>query len=292
MSKKPELSKELKRSSDKAQKRYIKAYTKALEKHGDEKKARKKAQKKLEKKYELVGKKYEKITDQPVKKAESKKPEPKKAEKKTPQKKADKKEETKKKEPKKTEKKAEKKNPKAKKSTQPKKSKKSAAQKEAELILAETLENSDETVTYEDILDAESVEPGDIEAFENEELGFDLDTPDAITNVGEDEGLAPEEADEPDEAEELYEQTFASSNLTDFDEGLTTEPLAEAPAQEDAAFAPDLTDDKEQTFLVAEARPLADLTRAELYELAKQLEVPGRSRMNKADLLTAVRAAQ
>ena len=39
MGKKPELSKELKRSSDKAQKRYVKAYAKALDKHGDEKKA-------------------------------------------------------------------------------------------------------------------------------------------------------------------------------------------------------------------------------------------------------------
>lgn len=123
MGKKPELSKELKRSSDKAQKRYVKAYAKALDKHGDEKKARKKAQKKLEKKYELVGKKYEKISDKPQ-------------------------------------------------------------------------------------------------------------------------------------------------------------------------AAPDQQDDDNQTFLVAEARPLAELTRAELYELAKQLEVPGRSSMNKGDLLIAVRVAQ
>lgn len=203
MGKKPELSKELKRSSDKAQKRYVKAYAKALDKHGDEKKARKKAQKKLEKKYELVGKKYEKIAEKVKAEKKSDKKDSKKVETKKPQK-------AKKAEPKK----------KAKKGT------KSAAQREAELILAET---------------AESLELVD---------------------------------------------------SADFDEDLTTEPLAEAPAQENTASAPDLQDDDNQTFLVAEVRPLAELTRAELYELAKQLEVPGRSSMNKGDLLIAVRAAQ
>lgn len=285
MGKKPELSKELKRSSDKAQKRYVKAYAKALDKHGDEKKARKKAQKKLEKKYELVGKKYEKIADrpQPAPKGKDKgkdaatlsagkgkkKAEKVKAEKKIDQKKSGKKDSKKK----------------------AKNNKKSAAQREAELILADVTEAGEETAGYEEILDAESLEPGDLEAFEGEEEAPELDAPDAVTEVGEDEGLAPEEADEPEEAEELYEETFASADPADFDEDLTTEPLAEAPAQEDAASAPDLQDD-DQTFLVAEVRPLAELTRAELYELAKQLEVPGRSSMNKGDLLIAVRAAQ
>ncbi|MFC6352416.1 Rho termination factor N-terminal domain-containing protein [Rothia nasimurium] len=254
MGKKPELSKELKRSSDKAQKRYVKAYAKALDKHGDEKKARKKAQKKLEKKYELVGKKYEKISDKPQPapkgkgkgkdaaapstgkgkkgaakvKAEKKsdKKDSKKVETKKPQK-------AKKAEPKKAEKKDSKK--------KTKKGTKSTAQREAELILAETAESTEEATGYEEILDAESLELVD---------------------------------------------------SADFDEDLTTEPLAEAPAQEDAASAPDLQDDDNQTFLVAEVRPLAELTRAELYELAKQLEVPGRSSMNKGDLLIAVRAAQ
>lgn len=285
MGKKPELSKELKRSSDKAQKRYMKAYAKALDKHGDEKKARKKAQKKLEKKYELVGKKYEKIADkpQPAPKGKDKgkdaatpaagkgkkKAEKVKAEKKIEQKKSDKKDSKKK----------------------AKNNKKSAAQREAELILTDVTEAGEETAGYEEILDAESLEPGDLEAFEGEEEAPELDAPDAVTEVGEDEGLAPEEADEPEEAEDLYEETFASADPADFDEDLTTEPLAEAPAQEDTASAPDLQDD-DQTFLVAEVRPLAELTRAELYELAKQLEVPGRSSMNKGDLLIAVRAAQ
>ena len=269
MGKKPELSKELKRSSDKAQKRYVKAYAKALDKHGDEKKARKKAQKKLEKKYELVGKKYEKIAAKVKAEKKSDKKDPKKVETKKPQK-------AKKAEPKK----------KAKKGT------KSAAQREAELILAETAESPEEAAGYEEILDAETLEPGDLEAFEGGQEAPELDAPDAVTEVGEDEGLAPEEADEPEEAEELYEETFASADPADFDEDLTTEPLAEAPAQEDAASAPDLQDDDNQTFLVAEVRPLAELTRAELYELAKQLEVPGRSSMNKGDLLIAVRAAQ
>lgn len=270
MGKKPELSKELKRSSDKAQKRYVKAYAKALDKYGDKKKARKKAQKKLEKKYELVGKKYEKIAEKV------------KAEKKADQKKSDKKD-SKKVEQKKSGKKDSKK--------KAKNNKKSAAQREAELILADVTEAGEETAGYEEILDAESLEPGDLEAFEGEEEAPELDAPDAVTEIGEDEGLAPEEADEPEEAEELYEETFASADLADFDEDLTTEPLAEAPVQEDAASAPDLQDDT-QTFLVAEVRPLAELTRAELYELAKQLEVPGRSSMNKGDLLIAVRAAQ
>ena len=212
MGKKPELSKELKRSSDKAQKRYVKAYAKALDKHGDEKKARKKAQKKLEKKYELVGKKYEKISHKlqaaPKSKGKGKDaaaPSTGKGKKKT------------------------------------KKGSKSAAQREAELILAETAESLEEAAGYEEILDTESLE---------------------------------------------------LVNFADFNEDLTTEPLTEAPAQEDAASAPDQQDDDNQTFLVAEARPLAELTRAELYELAKQLEVPGRSSMNKGDLLIAVRAAQ
>lgn len=277
MGKKPELSKELKRSSDKAQKRYVKAYAKALDKHGDEKKARKKAQKKLEKKYELVGKKYEKIAakvkaEKKSDKKDSKKVETKKLQKakKAELKKADKKDSKKK----------------------TKKGTKSEAQREAELILAETAENPEEAAGYEEILDAESLEPGDLEAFESGQEAPELDAPDAVTEVGEDEGLAPEEADEPEEAEELYEETFASADPADFDEDLTTEPLAEAPAQEDAASAPDLQDDDNQTFLVAEVRPLAELTRAELYELAKQLEVPGRSSMNKGDLLIAVRAAQ
>ncbi|WP_326503364.1 Rho termination factor N-terminal domain-containing protein [Rothia nasimurium] len=215
MGKKLELSKELKRSSDKAQKRYVKAYAKALDKHGDEKKARKKAQKRLEKKYELVGKKYKKITDKPqaapkgkgaaaLSAGKGKKGSEKvKAEKTADQKKSDKKDSKKK----------------------AKNNKKSAAQREAELILADVTEGGEETAGYEEILDAESLEPGDLEAFEGEEE------------------------------------------------------------------APDLQSD-DQTFLVAEVRPLAELTRAELYELAKQLEVPGRSSMNKGDLLIAVRAAQ
>ncbi|WP_237222904.1 ChaB family protein [Rothia nasimurium] len=281
MGKKPELSKELKRSSDKAQKRYVKAYAKALDKHGDEKKARKKAQKKLEKKYELVGKKYEKIAAKVKAEKKSDKKDSKKVETKKSQK--AKKTEPKKSEPKKAEKKDSKK--------KTKKGTKSAAQREAELILAETAESPEEAAGYEEILDAESLEPGDLEAFEGGQEAPELDVPDAVTEVGEDEGLAPEEADEPEEAEELYEETFASADPADFDEDLTTEPLAEAPAQEDAASAPDLQDD-DQTFLVAEVRPLAELTRAELYELAKQLEVPGRSSMNKGDLLIAVRAAQ
>lgn len=230
MGKKPELSKELKRSSDKAQKRYVKAYAKALDKHGDEKKARKKAQKKLEKKYELVGKKYEKISHKlqaaPKSKGKGKDAAApstgkgkKGAEKVKAEKKSDKKDSKKK----------------------TKKGSKSAAQREAELILAETAESPEEAAGYEEILEAESLE---------------------------------------------------LVNSADFDEDLTTEPLAEAPAQEDAASAPDLQDDDNQTFLVAEVRPLAELTRAELYELAKQLEVPGRSSMNKGDLLIAVRAAQ
>lgn len=308
MGKKPELSKELKRSSDKAQKRYVKAYAKAVDKHGDKKKARKKAQKKLEKKYELVGKKYEKITDKPqaapkgkdaaaLSAGKGKKGSEKvKAEKKADQKKSGKKDskkaeskKSKKTESKKVEqKKSDKKDSKKK----AKNNKKSAAQREAELILADVTEGGEETAGYEEILDAESLEPGDLEAFEGEEEVPELDAPDAVTEVGEDEGLAPEEADEPEEAEELYEETFASADPTDFDEDLTTEPLAEAPVQEDAASAPDLQDDDNQTFLVAEVRPLAELTRAELYELAKQLEVPGRSSMNKGDLLIAVRAAQ
>ncbi|MGH1977369.1 Rho termination factor N-terminal domain-containing protein [Rothia sp. L_38] len=285
MGKKPELSKELKRSSDKAQKRYVKAYAKALDKYGDEKKARKKAQKKLEKKYELVGKKYEKIADkpQPAPKGKDKgkdaaTPAAGKGKKKAEKVKAEKKVEQKKSGKKDSKKKA-------------KNNKKSAAQREAELILADVTEAGEETAGYEEILDAESLEPGDLEAFEGEEEAPELDAPDAVTEVGEDEGLAPEEADEPEEAEELYEETFASADPADFDEDLTTEPLAEAPAQEDAASAPDQQDD-DQTFLVAEVRPLAELTRAELYELAKQLEVPGRSSMNKGDLLIAVRAAQ
>lgn len=282
MGKKPELSKELKRSSDKAQKRYVKAYAKALDKHGDEKKARKKAQKKLEKKYELVGKKYEKIAAKVKAEKKSDKKDSKKVETKKSQK--AKKTEPKKSEPKKAEKKDSKK--------KTKKGTKSAAQREAELILAETAESPEEAAGYEEILDAESLEPGDLEAFEGGQEAPELDVPDAVTEVGEDEGLAPEEADEPEEAEELYEETFASADPADFDEDLTTEPLAEAPAQEDAASAPDLQDDDNQTFLVAEVRPLAELTRAELYELAKQLEVPGRSSMNKGDLLIAVRAAQ
>lgn len=282
MGKKPELSKELKRSSDKAQKRYVKAYAKALDKHGDEKKARKKAQKKLEKKYELVGKKYEKISAKVKAEKKSDKKDSKKVETKKSQK--AKKTEPKKSEPKKAEKKDSKK--------KTKKGTKSAAQREAELILAETAESPEEAAGYEEILDAETLEPGDLEAFEGGQEAPELDAPDAVTEVGEDEGLAPEEADEPEEAEELYEETFASADPADFDEDLTTEPLAEAPAQEDAASAPDLQDDDNQTFLVAEVRPLAELTRAELYELAKQLEVPGRSSMNKGDLLIAVRAAQ
>ncbi|WP_237209758.1 ChaB family protein [Rothia nasimurium] len=282
MGKKPELSKELKRSSDKAQKRYVKAYAKALDKYGDEKKARKKAQKKLEKKYELVGKKYEKIAAKVKAEKKSDKKDSKKVETKKSQK--AKKTEPKKSEPKKAEKKDSKK--------KTKKGTKSAAQREAELILAETAESPEEAAGYEEILDAESLEPGDLEAFEGGQEAPELDAPDAVTEVGEDEGLAPEEADEPEEAEELYEETFASADPADFDEDLTTEPLAEAPAQEDAASAPDLQDDDNQTFLVAEVRPLAELTRAELYELAKQLEVPGRSSMNKGDLLIAVRAAQ
>ncbi|WP_237237109.1 ChaB family protein [Rothia nasimurium] len=282
MGKKPELSKELKRSSDKAQKRYVKAYAKALDKYGDEKKARKKAQKKLEKKYELVGKKYEKIAAKVKAEKKSDKKDSKKVETKKSQK--AKKTEPKKSEPKKAEKKDSKK--------KTKKGTKSAAQREAELILAETAESPEEAAGYEEILDAESLEPGDLEAFEGGQEAPELDVPDAVTEVGEDEGLAPEEADEPEEAEELYEETFASADPADFDEDLTTEPLAEAPAQEDAASAPDLQDDDNQTFLVAEVRPLAELTRAELYELAKQLEVPGRSSMNKGDLLIAVRAAQ
>lgn len=259
MGKKPELSKELKRSSDKAQKRYVKAYAKALDKHGDEKKARKKAQKKLEKKYELVGKKYEKISDKPQpapkgkgkgkdaaapstgkgKKGAAKVKAEKKSDKKDSKKVETKKsQKAKKVEPKKSEpKKADKKDSKKK----TKKGTKSTAQREAELILAETAESPEEAAGYEEILDAESLELVD---------------------------------------------------SADFDEDLTTEPLAEAPAQEDAASAPDLQDDDNQTFLVAEVRPLAELTRAELYELAKQLEVPGRSSMNKGDLLIAVRAAQ
>ncbi|WP_237199243.1 ChaB family protein [Rothia nasimurium] len=282
MGKKPELSKELKRSSDKAQKRYVKAYAKALDKYGDEKKARKKAQKKLEKKYELVGKKYEKIAAKVKAEKKSDKKDSKKVETKKSQK--AKKTEPKKSEPKKAEKKDSKK--------KTKKGTKSAAQREAELILAETAESPEEAAGYEEILDAESLEPGDLEAFEGGQEAPELDAPDAVTEVGEDEGLAPEEADEPEEAEELYEETFASADPADFDEDLTTEPLAEAPAQEDAASAPDLQGDDNQTFLVAEVRPLAELTRAELYELAKQLEVPGRSSMNKGDLLIAVRAAQ
>ncbi|WP_237196684.1 ChaB family protein [Rothia nasimurium] len=282
MGKKPELSKELKRSSDKAQKRYVKAYAKALDKYGDEKKARKKAQKKLEKKYELVGKKYEKIAAKVKAEKKSDKKDSKKVETKKSQK--AKKTEPKKSEPKKAEKKDSKK--------KTKKGTKSAAQREAELILAETAESPEEAAGYEEILDAESLEPGDLEAFEGGQEAPELDAPDAVTEVGEDEGLAPEEADEPEEAEELYEETFASADPADFDEDLTAEPLAEAPAQEDAASAPDLQDDDNQTFLVAEVRPLAELTRAELYELAKQLEVPGRSSMNKGDLLIAVRAAQ
>ena len=282
MGKKPELSKELKRSSDKAQKRYVKAYAKALDKHGDEKKARKKAQKKLEKKYELVGKKYEKIAAKVKAEKKSGKKDSKKVETKKSQK--AKKVEPKKSEPKKADKKDSKK--------KTKKGTKSAAQREAELILAETAESPEEAAGYEEILDAETLEPGDLEAFEGGQEAPELDAPDVVTEVGEDEGLAPEEADEPEETEELYEETFASADPADFDEDLTTEPLAEAPAQEDAASAPDLQDDDNQTFLVAEVRPLAELTRAELYELAKQLEVPGRSSMNKGDLLIAVRAAQ
>ena len=210
MGKKPELSKELKRSSDKAQKRYVKAYAKALDKHGDEKKARKKAQKKLEKKYELVGKKYEKISDKPQAAPKGKGKDA-----------------------------AAPSTGKGKKGAE--KGTKSAARREAELILAETAESLEEAAGYEEILDTESLE---------------------------------------------------LVNFADFNEDLTTEPLTEAPAQEDAASAPDQQDDDNQTFLVAEARPLAELTRAELYELAKQLEVPGRSSMNKGDLLIAVRAAQ
>ncbi|WP_237206987.1 Rho termination factor N-terminal domain-containing protein [Rothia nasimurium] len=282
MGKKPELSKELKRSSDKAQKRYVKAYAKALDKYGDEKKARKKAQKKLEKKYELVGKKYEKIAAKVKAEKKSDKKDSKNVETKKSQK--AKKVDPKKSEPKKADKKDSKK--------KTKKGTKSTAQREAELILAETAESPEEAAGYEEILDAESLEPGDLEAFEGGQEAPELDVPDAVTEVGEDEGLAPEEADEPEEAEELYEETFASADPADFDEDLTTEPLAEAPAQEDAASAPDLQDDDNQTFLVAEVRPLAELTRAELYELAKQLEVPGRSSMNKGDLLIAVRAAQ
>lgn len=286
MGKKPELSKELKRSSDKAQKRYVKAYAKALDKYGDEKKARKKAQKKLEKKYELVGKKYEKIADkpQPAPKGKDKGKDAAALAAGKGKKKAEKVKAEKKREPKKSDKKDSKK--------KAKNNKKSAAQREAELILADVTEAGEETAGYEEILDAESLEPGDLEAFEGEEEAPELDAPDAVTEVGEDEGLAPEEADEPEEAEELYEETFASADPADFDEDLTAEPLAEAPAQEDAASAPDLQDDDNQTFLVAEVRPLAELTRAELYELAKQLEVPGRSSMNKGDLLIAVRAAQ
>ncbi|WP_237186244.1 ChaB family protein [Rothia nasimurium] len=285
MGKKPELSKELKRSSDKAQKRYVKAYAKALDKYGDEKKARKKAQKKLEKKYELVGKKYEKIADkpQPAPKGKDKGKDAAALAAGKGKKKAEKVKAEKKREPKKSDKKDSKK--------KAKNNKKSTAQREAELILADVTEAGEETAGYEEILDAESLEPGDLEAFEGEEEAPELDAPDAVTEVGEDEGLAPEEADEPEEAEELYEETFASADPADFDEDLTTEPLAEAPAQEDAASAPDLQDD-DQTFLVAEVRPLAELTRAELYELAKQLEVPGRSSMTKGDLLIAVRAAQ
>ncbi|WP_237232994.1 Rho termination factor N-terminal domain-containing protein [Rothia nasisuis] len=280
MGKKPELSKELKRSSDKAQKRYIKAYAKSFEKHGDQKKARKKAQKKLEKKYELVGKRYEKIADKPqatpkgkekgkdaaVSSASKGK---KSAEKVKAEKKSDKKD---------SKKKANNK-------------KKSAAQREAELILADVTEGEEEATGYEQILDAESLEPGDLEAFEGEQQALEVDAPEAVTEVGEDEGLAPEEADEPEEAEELYEETFVSADPADFDEDLTTEPLAEAPAQEDAASAPELQDG-DQPFLVAEVRPLAELTRAELYQLAKRLKVPGRSTMNKGELLVAVRAAQ
>ncbi|WP_237201499.1 ChaB family protein [Rothia nasimurium] len=316
MGKKPELSKELKRSSDKAQKRYIKAYTKALGKHGDEKKARKKAQKKLEKKYELVGKKYEKIADKPQpapkgkdkgkdaaalvagkgkKKAEKvkaeKKREPKKSDKKDSKKaesKKSQKTESKKTESKKVEqKKSDKKDSKKK----AKNNKKSADQREAELILADVTEVGEEIAGYEEILDAESLESGDLEAFEGAEDVPTLDAPDAVTEVGAAEGQTPEEADEPEAAEEVYEETFASAAPADVDGGLTSEPLAEAPAQEDAASAPNLQED-DQTFLVAEVRPLAELTRAELYELAKQLEVPGRSSMTKGDLLIAVRAAQ
>lgn len=297
MGKKPELSKELKRSSDKAQKRYVKAYAKALDKHGDEKKARKKAQKKLEKKYELVGKKYEKISDKlqaaPKSKGKGKDaaaPSTGKGKKGAEKVKAEKKSD--KKDLKKVETKKSQKAKKAEPKKKTKKGTKSAAQREAELILAETAESPEEAAGYEEILDAESLEPGDLEAFEGGQEAPELDAPDAVTEVGEDEGLAPEEADEPEEAEELYEETFASADPADFDEDLTTEPLAEAPAQEDAASAPDLQDDDNQTFLVAEVRPLAELTRAELYELAKQLEVPGRSSMNKGDLLIAVRAAQ
>lgn len=350
MGKKPELSKELKRSSDKVQKRYIKAYTKSLEKHGDKKKARKKAQKKLEKKYELVGKRYEKIVDKPQVAPKGKDKgkdavvssagkgkkgaEKVKAEKKLNQKKSDKKDskklekvpaqkDSKKAEAKKSKKAGPKKVEPKKTAQKAKKSKKGAAQREAELILAEAATQwddetdttgsgveadpagepgaaeqaeliadfeGDDAPTYQQILDAEAIEPGDLEAFEGD-ISPELETAETITESGASEGLAPEETDEPDAAEELYEGTFASEDLTSFDTDLTTEPLAEAPAQEDAASAPDLQDD-DQPFLVAEVRPLAELARAELYELAQQLKVPGRSTMNKGDLLVAVRAAQ
>ena len=122
------------------------------------------------------------------------------------------------------------------------------------------------------------------------------DGEEAVARCAEDELILAETAESPEEAagyEEILEaESLELVNSADFDEDLTTEPLAEAPAQEDAASAPDLQDDDNQTFLVAEVRPLAELTRAELYELAKQLEVPGRSSMNKGDLLIAVRAAQ
>ncbi|WP_237189232.1 hypothetical protein [Rothia nasimurium] len=328
MGKKPELSKELKRSTGKAQERYIKAYTKALKKHDDVKKAHTKAQKKLEEKYELVGKAYQKISDNKPQQADHKenqkknkgkgkgqapagaRPQPDKvtqkktkkdaqkadrpsvkakkkdqdaaarpgktkkgadkaqAEKKASLKKADKKK-SKKSDPKKAQKAEPKKTD--------KKAKKSAAQREAELILATVDAPAEEPITYEDILDAEAVTPEDIDAFEENSTLPELDLPETITGVGASEGLAPEEADEPDNAEETYEEVFTNPNLAD-------DPTAPASAPEEKLAV--------ESLLVDEADPLDGMTRNQLYKLAQGLEIPGRSAMTKAQLLTAVRAAR
>lgn len=38
-----------------------------------------------------------------------------------------------------------------------------------------------------------------------------------------------------------------------------------------------------------DSRPYEDRTRSELYEIAKKLDIPGRSKMDKDQLITAIR---
>lgn len=285
MAKKPTLPKALKKAEKKAQKRFVEAFEKNYSKHKDTDRAYSKAYKKLEKKYELVKGRWVRIEEADSKKktkkddaaqvsASGKKSEGKKAS-------------EKKAEPKKNKEKAKKKDSKkveAKAPAKKKESKKSDSKKSAEKSKKKPSKKKTVNAPKADpILDAELVEPEDLEAFSGSgedylEIASEINE---LVGAGEYEGLDPEDTEDPELAQDLAEETFAEEDLT---EVIDDEPLTAVNLTDTSLQGAELAEEAAQ----ATSQELASMTRAQLYKRAQALKIPGRSGMNKEQLIIAL----